>query len=310
MNDLGLISSLVAAGVRLSVPLGFAALGGTLSEKIGVYNIGLEGLIVAGAFGAAAGAAATSNPWLGLACGFACGLGIGAILATLTVTLAVDQIVAGIAVNLLAVGMTSFLARVFLGGEANTRAVKGLPEISIPFLRDLPILGSGLFRQNALGWLLIASTAFLHVFLGHTPYGLAIRAIGEAPRAADVAGLPVDRSRWIVVTIGGGIASLGGCYLVLAQVFVFSEHISAGKGFVALAAVILGRWTPVGAVACCLLFGGFEALQLQLQFNFPSLPYQLFATIPYLAAVVVLVSATRRLAVPAALGRPFVRGDR
>ncbi len=293
----------LATCLRLSVPLAFAALGGVIAERSGVYNIGLEGMILWGAFGAALGASVGGTAVWGLAVGITLGALAGALLGILAVTLGVDQIISGIAINLLALGMTAFLARVLLEGEASTKLLPGFHPVHISFLADLPLVGRVLFQQDVLVYGLIALAGLSWWILFHTPAGLSLRALGEDPRAAGAAGIPVNRGRFTSVVISGACAGLAGCYLVLSQVFVFSEHMSAGKGFVALAAVILGRWNPLGALAACLFFGMSDALQLRLQFTNPEVPYQIFVMLPYVASIVALIGIrSKASSSPAAVG--------
>ena len=295
------------SAMRLSVPLAFAALGGVLCERSGVFNIGLEGLILVGAFGAALGTFHTGSPGVGLLVGILCGLLLALPLAVMSVSLGVNQIVAGIAVNLFALGITSFLARIAIGETANTQLLAGFRPIAIPLLSDIPIIGRMLFNQDVLVYLMYILVALLWWFLFRTGWGLSIRAVGHNPRAADTAGVPVITLRYACLLGSGVLAALGGCYLVLSQVFVFSEHMSAGKGFIALAAIILGRWSPVGALLACLLFGFFDALQLRLQFGNPDIPYQIFSTLPYVVSILALIFIAGRNVAPQAVGRHYDR---
>lgn len=302
-----LLLDFLRTSLRLSIPLVFAAVGGVLSERSGVYNIGLEGMILMGAFGATVGAFFGDSPWVGLVVGALSGLLAALILAVLGVSLGVNQIVTGIAINLLVLGLTSFLSRVVFGAQANTLRVPGFMPVAIPGLSAIPILGPVLFRQDLLVYLMYATVPLLYALMFATPWGLAIRAVGENPAAADTAGISVTRVRYACVLASGVLAGLGGCYLVLSQVFLFSEHMSAGKGFIALAAVILGRWNPVGALLACLLFGLFDALQLRLQFSNPDVPYQIFVMLPYVASILALVGLMGKPVPPAAAGIPYRR---
>ncbi|HUF44694.1 MAG TPA: ABC transporter permease [Aestuariivirgaceae bacterium] len=278
--DPRLLTDFLGTTLRLSVPLIFAAIGGVLSERSGVFNISLEGMILAGAFGAAVGAFFTNDPVGGLVVGMVFGMAAGLVLAGLGVSLGVNQIVVGIAINLFVLGITAFLSRIVFGAQANTLQLPGFRPFALPLLSAIPILGPSLFAQDALVYVMVASVIAVYLFLYKTGWGLAVRAVGENPAAADSAGINVNAVRYLCVIAGGAFAALGGCYLVLSQVFLFSEHMSAGKGFIALAAVILGRWNPVGAMLACLLFGFFDALQLRMQFNYPDIPHQFFVMLP------------------------------
>jgi ABC-type uncharacterized transport system permease subunit len=305
-NPAALIDFLESS-LRLSVPLAFAALGGVFSERSGVFNIGLEGLILMGAFGAALGTFQTGSPLFGLMVGLALGLLLALPLAIMSVSLGVNQIVAGIAINLFALGITAFLARIAIGATANTQLLPGFRPVAVPVLSAVPVIGPIFFEQDVLVYLLYLLVPVLAYVMFRTPWGLNIRAVGHNPRACDTAGVSVAKVRYACVLFSGAMAALGGCYLVLSQVFVFSEHMSAGKGFIALAAIILGRWSPVGAVLACLLFGFFDALQLRLQFVNPDVPYQIFSTLPYVVSILALVLISGRNVAPQAAGRHYDR---
>ncbi len=305
--DPALLTDFLRTTVRLAVPLVFAAVGGVLSERSGVYNIGLEGMMLAGAFGAAVGAFFFDSALMGLAVGATFGMLAALILAVLGVSLGVNQIVTGIAINLLTVGLTSFLSRVVFGAQANTLELDGFHPLAIPGLVAIPVLGPVLFGQDALIYLMYVTVVAMYLMMFKTPWGLAIRAVGENPRAADTAGISVVGVRYACVLGSGALAGMGGCFLVLSQVFLFSENMSAGKGFIALAAVILGRWNPVGALLACVLFGFFDALQLRLQFMNPETPYQIFVMLPYLVSILALVGLVGKPTPPAAAGLPYKR---
>ncbi|WP_282609725.1 ABC transporter permease [Pelagibius sp. Alg239-R121] len=306
--DLSQLTDFLATTLRLSIPIIFAAVGGVISEKAGVFNISLEGCILGGAFGAAVGAFYTGSPFGGLIVAMLCAGGAGLILAVLGVSLGINQIVAGIAINILMLGLTSFLARFLFGGEATTMTLVGFHPIAIPGLALIPVLGPVLFNQDLLVYMMYLMVPAAWWILFRTPWGLNIRAIGQYPRAADTAGINVQATRYYAVVASCMLAGLGGAYIVLSQVFVFTEHMSAGKGFIALSALILGRWNPVGALLAALLFGLFDALQLRLQFNSPDVPYQIFSMAPYLASILALVLLSGKVRPPAAIGVKFVRG--
>lgn len=309
LTDPQALTNFLNSALRLSIPLAFAALGGIFSERSGVFNIGLEGLILAGAFGAALGTYLTGSPLAGLAFGLACGVLLATPLAVLSVTLGVNQIVAGIAINLFALGITAFLARITMGASANTQLLAGFHRVPLPVLSDIPVIGAIFFNQDVLVYALYLLVPALTWLMFRTTWGLNIRAVGHNPRACDTAGISVAGVRYACLLFSGGMAALGGCYLVLSQVFVFSEHMSAGKGFIALAAIILGRWHPVGAALACLLFGLFDALQLRLQFGNPEIPYQIFATLPYVASILALVLLAGQNVAPQAVGHHYDRRD-
>ena len=305
--DAGMVVDFLSTSLRLSVPIVFAALGGVLAERSGVYNIGLEGMMLAGAFGAAVGAFFLDTPFAGLVFGIAGGALTAVILAVLAVSLGVSQIVAGIAINIFSIGITAFLSRIVFGAQANTMTLPGFKAFAVPGLASIPIIGPVLFSQDFMVYLMYGVVGGLFFLMYYTVWGLNIRAVGENPRAADTAGLPVNRIRYLCVLASGGLAGLGGSYIVLSQVYLFSEHMTAGKGFIALAAIILGRWNPVGALFACLLFGVCDALQLRLQFANPEVPYQVFVVLPYVASILALVGLVGKPTPPGSVGIAYRR---
>lgn len=272
-----------------ATPLIYAALGGVLSERAGVVNIGLEGILIAGAFTAVAVSGATGSPLLGTLAGVLAGALLAAILAYVTTKLAVDQIVAGTGLNIAALAAAAFgLVLVYHQPGAS---------------REVPGLGKG--GESALIVLAFAAAAVLHFGLARTPWGLRVRACGEDPSAAESAGIDALRTRFWAVVAGGAIAALGGVYLSLAELDLYSDGMTAGRGFIALAAVIFGRWTPLGATGAALFFGFFAALQYSLQRA--GVPSELMQALPYLAALVALAGLAGRVRAPAADGVPYVR---
>jgi general nucleoside transport system permease protein len=308
--DAGVVVALLAASIRLAMPVAFATLGGVVAERSGVYNIGLEGMILTGALGSAIGSYATGSPWGGLFAGVLAGALNGLLLALLAVTFRVNQLVAGIAINLFCLGLTGFLSRAVFGVSGGNHQVPGFAVTSIPGLSSIPIIGPVLFAQDPLVYALLGLVTLTWAALFLTPVGLSLRATGENPRAADSAGVNVVATRYIALTVSGGLAALGGCHLVLSQVFVFSEAMSAGKGFIALAAIILGRWHPGWATLAALFFGFCDAAQFRLQFAIPDVPYQIFQILPFVSALVALVSLTGRTSQPESVGKIYVRESR
>ena len=300
------LSDFLAASLRLSVPLAFAALGGLLSERSGVLNIGLEGMLLNGAFVSAAVALATGNPWLGVVAAFGTSGLVGWLHAYLCVTLRVNQLVSGLAINLTAAGLTTYGARLLF--ESGTVRLPGIDPLPIPGLQNLPVLG-GLFNQDLLFYLLIVLLGGSSYGLFHTSWGLALRAVGNAPQAADTAGISVSRLRYVSVMLCGGLCGLAGAYLALVHVRFFTEGMSAGKGFIALAALIFGRWQPLATASACLLFGSTEALQLRIQALNLQIPYQFLAMLPYVTALLALVGIAGKAVPPAALGLPYPDAD-
>ncbi len=272
-----------------ATPLIYAALGGVLSERAGVVNIGLEGILIAGAFTAVVVSGATGSPLLGALAGVVAGALLAAILAYAATRLAVDQIVAGTGLNIAALAAAAYgLVLVYHQPGAS---------------REVPALGTA--GETWLIVLAFVAAAVLHFVLNRTPWGLRVRACGEDPGAAESAGIDALRTRFSAVVIGGAIAALGGVYLSLAELDLYSDGMTAGRGFIALAAVIFGRWTPFGATGAALFFGFFAALQYSLQRA--GVPSELMQALPYLAALVALAGFAGRSRAPAADGVPYVR---
>ena len=303
------LTDYLVASLRLSVPLAFAALGGLLSERSGVLNIALEGMLLSGAFASAVGAFFTGNSWVGILLAIFIGGLVGILHAYLCVTLRVDQLVSGLAINLTAAGLTSFWARIlFNSGQAQSLPTINI--IGIPGLKNIPILGELIFNEDPLVYLLFLLIPILTYILFRTSIGLSLRAVGEYPRAADTAGISVKLVRYVAVTLSGCLAGLGGAYLALVHVKFFVEDMSAGKGFIALAALIFGRWHPVSTFFACLLFGATEALQLRIQAFNLNIPYQFLVMLPYLIALFALVGLVSKSTPPASLGIPYIPESR
>lgn len=280
--------------LRIAVPFLLAAAGGVLSERAGLIALGLEGYMLGGAFCAAAVSFATGSPWLGVSAAL---LG-GAVLATLYAVSAIrfrgDQVVISIAINLFAVGLTRFFLRLFFGSSSNSPRVPGFEGTGTGFvaLAHNPLVWLGVIVLPLLGWMLY-----------RTPFGLRVRAVGEHPIAAESVGVPVARVRYVAVAWSGMLAALGGAYLALDQ-HQFTDGMTAGRGFIALAATIFGRWNPKGAGLACLLFAAAETLQIRLQ-GTHAIPSQFVEMIPYALTIVALAGVVGRSVPPAALGKPL-----
>lgn len=292
-----------AAAVRVGTPLGLAAIGEAVAERSGVINLGIEGAMLAGAFGAAAGAAA-GGVVVGVVAGTIAGIVIASLFAAIAIGARVDQVITGTAVTLLATGLTGLLAERIWGTAGVGLSLPTLSPLPLPWLGRVPGVGPALFQQSVLtyaGYLLIPASSWL---LFRTRLGLELRACGESPAAAAAAGVAVGRVRAIATLIGGACAGLAGASLVLAQVGTFTERMTGGRGFIAIAIVALGRWDPRGVAAAALLFGAATALQYMFQAAGSRVPYQLFVALPYLLALAVLGLAVGRRRAPAALGQP------
>lgn len=301
MIDEALVVGFAAASVRVATPLLLAAIGETLTERSGVLNLGIEGAMLAGALGAAAGALSGGTA-TGVVVAATAGMAVAAVFAAVAIGARANQIIAGTAVTLALTGLTGVVARRVFGPEGAGLDMPTLAPIAIPGLATIPLLGPALFDQSVLTYVAILAIPVVWWTLFRTRFGLEVRACGEAPSAAAAAGVPVARRRTVATLVGGAFAGVAGAALVLAQVGTFTEKMTAGRGFIAIAIVILGRWHPMGAAAGALLFGAATALQYLFQASGSALPYQLFIALPYLLALVVLARAVGRDRGPAALG--------
>jgi general nucleoside transport system permease protein len=301
------VAAVLSSGVAMMVPLLLAALGELYAERAGVINVGLEGMMLVGALAGVVGACFAGSPWSGVVSGLVGGLLMGALFATIVVTRAADQVVAGTALNLLALGATGTAFRALSERSSTPLAAPAFPEIAVPGLAELPIVGEALFQRNGLvylSWLLVPLSVLM---LFHTRWGLKLRAAGENPAAADTMGVNVARARWGAVLVCGALAGLGGVYLSIGHVRTFSEDMIAGRGFIALAVVIFGRWTPWGIAGAALLFGLAQGISYSFQALNLHAPYQVFLALPYVLTLVALVVRGGRSSAPAALAQPYRR---
>jgi len=290
----------LAQTIRISVPYALASLGGVYSERGGVTNIGLEGIMLNGAFGATVGTYYTGDPLIGILCGIAFGLLTALIHAVVSINIKADQIISGIAINLFAVGITKFTLEILFHSSSNSDRIVGLPHWKLPFIERYPDIARLLGNPLVLLTVLIIISS--HFIIFKTQFGLRLRAVGENPEAADTVGISVPLYRYYGVMISGILAGLSGAWLAFDQ-HSFSDGMSAGRGFIALAAMIVGKWNPLGAAAACLLFGFAESLEIQLQGA--GLPTQFIQMIPYVATIVVLAGFIGKSIAPAADGVPY-----
>ena len=279
--------------IRIAIPYMLAAAGGVMSERVGIIALGLEGMMLAGAFGAALGSYYGGSPWIGLAGALAAGAMVTAVLAVATLRYKANQVVVGVAINLLVVAATRFYLRRIFDSASNSPRVPGFGGEG----------AGGMFASfvNPVVWMGLAALPVLAWVLYRTPFGLRARAVGEKPEAAATLGVAVTRLRLHGLLIAGSLASLGGAYLALDQ-HQFSDSMTAGRGFIALAAVIFGRWEPVRVAIACLLFAGAETLQIQLQGS-QMIPSQFVEMIPYVLTIVAVAGVVGRSVAPAALGK-------
>lgn len=302
------VITLFAAGIRLATPVLLTALGELLAERSGVLNLSLEGIMTAGTF-AGFVAALYAGHSAGIAVGMLSGLLFGVLMAYMSVTLRADQVVTGMGLWLLGLGLIGFLFRSTLGVQIVPVTLTELQPVKIPFLGDIPILGPILFRQNMVVYFAILLVPVIGIFLFKTADGLKVTAVGENPLAADSLGVNVFRIRYACVIVGGALAGLGGAFLSL-EAGVFREYMVAGRGWIAIAVVIFGNWNPYRALLGALLFGITEALQLRLQVILGyGFPVEFFYMLPYVVTIGILVLISRRAGPPAALMVPYKRGE-
>lgn len=301
-NMVGMLSSSL---VR-ATPIALAALCGVISERAGVTNIGIEGMMLMSAETAVVAASLSDSLWLGLVVAILTGALLAAFHAFLAIRFKVDQIVSGVAINIFATGLTSYLSSRFLerNGDIlnNSGTFKAIP---IPLLSKIPILGPIFFENNIIVYIMMLLVIFIHVLLFYTPWGLRTRAVGEHPKAADTLGVNVAKVRYINVILGGAIAGIGGAYFSIGSVGRFDEVMTAGKGFIGLAAMIFGKWTSIGAFFSSLLFGFADSLQVKLQLLRVPIPSEFLLMAPYIVTMVVMAGVVGRAIAPAADGTPY-----
>jgi ABC-type uncharacterized transport system permease subunit len=297
-----MIEALLDSVMRTATPLAFAALGELVSERAGVINIGLEGAIIGGCFGALL-AVSTGNVALGLVGAVVVGIALTSVFAFFVIALRTDQIITGTALTLLGLGLTGTLHRAWFGAQGAGSEVLMLAPLRIPLLADLPVVGPALFDQPLTTYALYALVPAMARWMRRTHAGLALRATGEDPVAAAAAGIGTDRVRWLALTFSGAMAGLAGATLVL-QVGSFNEGMSAGRGFIAISIVVLGRWTVLGTTGAALVFGAAFAMQYAVQATgWSGVPYQVWLAAPYALTLVLLASLRGRVSAPAALGK-------
>ena len=306
----GFIISLFAGAIRMSVPILLPALGEIYTQRAGILNLGLEGIMLMGAFGGFLGTYFTGSLWIGLLVAAFFGLAYSSIMAFLSITVKANQIIAGTALTILGAGLSTFLFRTVFGIQKLPPSVDTFKAIQFPILTDIPILGPILFNHNAMVYLTLVLVFVTWVILEKTTFGLAVKAVGENPRAADSKGINVALIRYICVLIGGIYAGLGGAFLSIAYMNTFLDQMTAGRGFIAVAVVIFARWHPVKVLGAALLFGAANALQLRLQAIGVPIPHQFLLALPYLLTIIVLVSVSKKAEFPAAYTLPYSRNEK
>jgi general nucleoside transport system permease protein len=299
-------SALLAATLRFATPLLFGALGGIMSERSGVINVGLEGMMLMGAFFGIFGADVFGSWFLGMLAGIAAGGVLGFVHAVFSIALRADQVVSGVAVNFLAAGITGYVFIAHYGDQGTPGEVPSVPDVSLPLVKEIPFVGDAIGEMSLLTWLALLLVPLMALYLYRTPAGLRLRSVGEKPRAADSVGIPLLRIRYMAVVASGCLAGLGGVYLSVALVHSFNQGMTAGRGFIALAVVIFGSWRPYMALAGACLFGFSSAVAQRLPAFSESLAV-LFQALPYVLVLVVVAGLIGRSRPPAAIGVPYVK---
>ena len=289
-----------------ATPLALGAFAGLLCERAGIVNIAIEGMLLTGAFVAAITASAADNTWVGLLCGMAAGVLLGGFLGVLSIKYQVDQIIGGTVINIFALGITSYLGARILAEYPDLNQPGSFRPVGIPGLERLPIVGDLLFNNTIYAYIVILLVIGLWFGLFRTRWGLRVRAVGEHPRAADTVGINVLRTRYRSVMLGGAVAGIGGTWFTLDSTGSFNENMTAGKGFIALAALIFGRWHPVGALVAALVFAFSEELQTRLALLDTPIPSDFLLMLPYVVTIVVVAGLVGRSRPPAADGQPYM----
>ncbi|GIO86300.1 putative ABC transporter permease protein YufQ [Paenibacillus faecis] len=314
MDILTLLGQLLNSTLVFSTALIFAALGGIFSERSGVVNIGLEGLMIFGAFAAGVGTYYAQEaglggmaPWVGVIAAVVVGILGSLIHAVATITFKADQTISGVVINFLAAGLTVYIVKLIFNGSAETPLIDVFEKKAIPVLRDIPIIGEGFFNSYPTTYLALILVGIAYYLLFKTPFGLRLRSVGEYPGAADTLGVNVSRMRYIGVMISGALAGIGGATITLTTTSTFAHNTISGQGFIAIAAMIFGKWNPVGALGAAMFFGFSQAIRNYVQlFEWSrSIPQEFIFMIPYVLTIIVLVSAVGRSSAPAALGTPY-----
>ncbi|WP_395243774.1 ABC transporter permease [Agromyces sp. MMS24-K17] len=306
------VPGLLAGALSLSVPLIFGALCGVISERVGVVNIAIEGQLLAGAFTSAVVASAVGQAVLGQTLGLiaaaAAGVLVSFVLAAFSIKYFVDQVIVGVVLNVLVLGLTSFLfSQVLAPNAAVLNSPPRLERLPIPLLSEIPLIGPMFFRQTIIVYIMYVAVAAVYFGLFHTRWGLRLRAVGEHPQAADTVGINVNSTRFWNVSLGGAIAGLGGAFFTLGAVGAFNKEMTAGAGFIALAAVIFGQWDPIKATLAALLFGFASNLQNTLSVIGSPVPSEFMLMLPYVVTILAVAGFVGKVRGPAAAGKPYIK---
>ncbi len=307
--SISFLMDLISAAIRLGTPLLLAGLGEIISEQAGILNIGLEGMMLSGAFAGYYATVVTGNPWVGLLAALLAGMFLALIHAWASIDLHGDQVVSGVALNIIALGLTSYLNRLIFGTEITPIQINTLPVWTIPGLKEIPLLGDSLFTQPSLVFIALLLVPIIRFLFRKTSLGLVIHAAGEYPLAAESMGISVRRVRYLTVMVAGALAGLGGAFLTIAQYGVFSNGMTSGRGFIVLAIVILGKWNPIGVLFASMLFGLANGVQMRLQALGYKVPYQFLLMLPYALTIITLLGVVGKTRAPSALGKPYKREE-
>ncbi len=310
MDFMVALPTIVKAMAMGAVPILLAALGEVFSERAGLVNIGLEGIMAVGAFVAFAVGKVTGNLWVGLLAGMAAGVAVNMIYAFCAITLCSDQTVTSMAVNILAPAIALFGYNLFVGSNPDNATGAQMASIAIPGLSDIPIIGNGLFNQTLLAYLAFLLVPCVSFFFKRFRAGLSFRSVGENPQAAETLGINVIRVKYLACVVCGALTAAGGAFLTICYTPIYTDGIVAGRGFIALATVIFGRWSAVGVMLASLLFGFFDGLNVALQASFQSAPVMFFKMIPYIFTIIALMFFGSKHGGPKACGKPYFRESR
>jgi general nucleoside transport system permease protein len=296
---------ILQATVQRATPITFAALSGLLCERAGVVNIAIEGMLLSGAFAGAVVGSISANPWIGILAAALVGAALAWVLAVLAIRYFVDQIIAGTVINIFSLGITSFLSARVLQTNPDLNNPPRLTPVAIPVLSEIPIIGPVLFNHNVFVYGMFVLVIVIHIALFRTRWGLRVRAVGEHPLAADTVGINVLRTRYTNVIMAGMVAGIGGAYLTIGSTGSFDQNMSAGRGFIGLAAMIFGAWNPFGAFFASLIFGFADSLQARLSILAVPIPSEFLLMTPYIVTIIVVAGLVGRVRAPAADGKPY-----
>ncbi|MDQ0424342.1 MULTISPECIES: ABC transporter permease [Cellulomonas] len=305
-NDVPLVR-VIGGSVLLAVPIVFGALGGVIGERVGVVNIAIEGQLLAGAFCAAVAGSVTGSPWAGVVAAVVAGVLVSLVLGVFTITYKVNQVIVGVVLNVLVIGVTSFLYSQVLVSNPELNSTTRFSNVAIPGLSHIPVIGPSLFNQSLIVYLMYLVVPGVWYALYRTRWGLRVRAVGEHPKAADTVGIKVERTRYLALMVAGAIAGIGGAFYTVVSVSSFGKEMTAGAGFIALAAVIFGKWDPVRAALAALLFGFASNLEGALSIVGAPVPSQFMLMLPYVVTLLAVAGLVGRSRAPAATGQPYVK---